>query len=200
MTLGPSIYDDPTSTGSEADHPDNSLDGLQSAGHLLLPATDLTGSISGPNSNNNFMGTISGAVSGLVITGVDELPDWYASGDPCQESEVSQLTALGLVNSPVSGSLTWTFKQLTGSLKTKPQIEWRLDGVMDAQGATWSFVGHSGSSNPAFFPFYEPGSNADNLTATVESSVVDFVGPLMTVRKCRTDFTVALTKVAGLDR
>jgi hypothetical protein len=200
VTLGPSIYDDPTSTGNEEDHPDGSLDGLKSAGHLELPASNLSGSFSGPNSNGNFMGTIGGPIAGLVITGVDELPDWYAEGNPCQENEVLQLRALGLVGAPLSGTLTWTFKQLTGSLKTKPRIDWRLDGVMDSQGATWSLVGHSGSTNPEFFPFYEAGSTGDDLIATVENSAIDFLGSTMTVLKCRTDFTMTVTKVSAPDR
>jgi hypothetical protein len=195
VSFEPSIDDDPNSTGNQADYPDSSHDGLKSAGNLSLPATDLTGSISGPNKNGNFIGTIGGPISGLVITGVDELPDWFADGDPCQPDEVSQLMALGLVGSPLSGTLTWTFTELTGSLKGKPRTDWRLDGILDAQGATWSIVGDSGSIRPEFFPYFEPGSTANDLVATVEGSVLEFIGPTMTVRKCRTDFTMRVTKV-----
>ena len=197
VTLGPSIHDDPASTGHQEDYPDASQDGLQSAGHLILPATNLAGTIAGPNRNGNFTGSISGAISGLVVTGVDELPDWFDGGDPCQEDEVAQLRALGLVGAPLSGNLTWTFGELTGSLKGNPRIDWQLTGVMDSVGATWSLAGHTGGARPQFFPVFEPGSTADNLTVTVESSVVDFVGPTMTVSKCRTDFTMTLAKVSS---
>jgi hypothetical protein len=195
-TLGPSIYDNPTSTGNPEDYPDGSRDGLKSAGHLSLASTDLIGSITGPNNNDNFIGTIGGPINGLVITGVDELPDWFDSGDPCQEDKVDQLRALGLVGSPLSGSLTWSFGELGGSLKGNPRIDWHLDGVMDSAGAPWSLEGHSGSSRPIFFPLFESGSTEGNFTVTVEGSVIDFVGPTMTVRKCRADFTMTLTKVS----
>ncbi len=193
-TLGPSIHDDPASTGNAEDYPDASQDGLKPAGHLLLPAADLIGSIAGPNRNGNFTGSIGGHIDGLVVTGVDELPDWLDSGDPCQADEVAQLRSLGLVGSPLSGSLTWTFGELGGSLKSKPRIDWQLNNVMDSGGATWSLSGHSGSSRPEFFPVFELGSTASDLTVTVEGSVVSFVGPTMSVMKCRTDFTMTLTK------
>ena len=194
--LGPSIYDDPDSLGTEEDYPDASRDGLKPAGYLSLPTGDFTGAITGPNKNGNFIGAIGGPITGLVITGVAELPDWYDGGNPCQENEVSQLTNLGLVGSALSGNLTWTFSELGGSLKGNPRIDWQLEGVVDSQGMTWSLAGHSGGLRAQFFPLFEPASTADNLTVTVEGSVVDFIGPSMSVLQCRADFTMTLIKTA----
>jgi hypothetical protein len=196
MTLGPSIHDDPTSTGNAEDFPDQSQDGLKPAGYLSLPAAMLVGSIAGPNGYENFTGTMSGAITGLTITGVAELPDWFDGGDPCQDNEIAELTSLGLVAAPVDGTLSMTLTELGGSLKGTPHITWSLGNVLDAAGATWTLQGHSGRSRAQFAPVYEPGSTAANLTVTVEGSIVDFVGPTFSVLKCRADYTMTLAKVS----
>ncbi len=195
-TLGVSIHDDPTSTGAPEDYPDASQDGLKPAGFVSLPSASLTGSIAGPNGYGNFTGTVAGAISGLTITGVAELPDWFDGGDPCQEPQVANLIALGLVGAPVSGDLSMTFTELGGSSKGTPHITWSLGGVLDLQAATWTLQGHSGRARSQFAPVYESGSTATNLTVTVEGSVIDFVGPTFTVLKCRADYTMTLMKVS----
>ena len=149
-TLGASIHNDAASTGNEADYPDHSQDGLKSPGHLFLPAVDLTGSIAGPNRNGNFTGTLGGNITGLVISHVDELPDWFDGGNPCQENEVATLRDLGLVGSALNGTLDWRFGELAGSLKGNPRIDWRLDGVMDARapaGHLWETAAARGLSS-----------------------------------------------------
>lgn len=193
--LGSSIHDDAASTGNAEDYPDASQDGLKPAGYLSLPFASLTGSIAGPNGYGNFTGTIAGAINGLTITGVDELPDWFDGGDPCQEPEVAQLVGLGLVGAPLDGQISITFTELTGSQKGTPHITWSLSGAVDNQGGMWSLAGHSGRSRAQFAPVYEPGSTAADLTVTVEGSVVDFVGPAFSVFKCRADYTMSLAKV-----
>ena len=90
--------------------------------------------------------------------------------------------------------------ELKGHLQTAVELEWSV--IPPYLCATWSLAGHSGSSRSQFFPVAEPGSTADNLTVTVEGSVIDFVGPTMSVLKCRADYPMTLAKVSSgaLDR
>ena len=194
-TLRPSIHDDPTSTGEPQDYPDASQDGLKPAGYLSLPSALLVGSIAGPNGSGNFTGTIAGVISGLTITGVAELPDWFDGGDPCQDADIAELTTRGLVGAPVGGHLSMTLTELGGSLKGTPHIMWSLSNVLDLQGAAWTLQGHSGRSRSQFAPVFEPGSTAASVTVTVEGSVIDFVGPTSSVLKCRADYTMTLVKL-----
>lgn len=207
VSLGPSIHDDAASSypGSPGTHPDASQDGLPSPGVLLLSSTALSGQLAGPNSNGNFTGSLSGMASGFTITDTAELPDWYDSGDPCQDSQdgdvttgfddVDMLRNLGLVGpgTSLSGDLSIEFGQLTGPNKREPRAEWQLANVL-AGGQTWTLQGRSGASRAEFFPAYESGSTADDLTVTVENSRIDFVGPTTTVHLCRADFTMTVSK------
>ncbi len=171
---------------------------MPSPGHLELAFATVTGNLN-QTSNGNFVGTLGGAVSGLTITNVAELPNWYTGGDPCQEPEVQALRNLGLVGGSVGGTLdmTWSeFKINGGSQRgTYPLIEWQLTGVADNQGGSWTLAGHSGRSTPQLFgPVFDATGWPDALIATVENSAIDFIGPTFQVLKCRSDYTLTLTK------
>jgi hypothetical protein len=168
-------------------------DGLPSPGHLELLGGDAEGAV-GVSGSGFPQGTVTGAIAGLTITSVAELPDWYAEGDPCQEPDIDLLVQAGVVGSPVGGSLTLTFSEFTSRLgpgsprATYPEIVWELTGA----GGGWTIRAESGGSTEAFFPVYS--SVGDTTVATVENSVIDFIGPSFSVFKCRVDYTVTLTK------
>ena len=202
MTLSASINEDPAGPSEyEGTGPfpaDDSQDGLPSPGHFTLGATPLTGNLSGPTADGHFEGTFTGSVSGLSISHVGELPDWFSGGDPCQPVEVNQLIADGLVgpNSSLGGAFTLTLSEFTlkgspGTRGTFPRVEWTLDGVAGG----WSLTGRNGNTRHNVFPVYEPGGSPDGVVVTVENSVINFIGPTYSVTSCRVDFTMTLTKV-----
>lgn len=167
-------------------------DGLPSPGHLELTAGQVSGAI-GLSGAGFPQGSVAGSVTDLTITNVAELPDWYAEGDPCQQPDIDLLISAGVVGSPMTGNLSLTFSEFKSRLgpglprSTYPEIVWEL-----TVAGGWTIRAESGGSTEAFFPVYS--SVGDTTVATVENSVIDFIGPSFSVFKCRVDYTVTLTK------